>query len=243
MLNATKTILDFFVKRVVIQNCNNDFLSIDFTDEANFIPLNEIFVGSDCSDSIDKIASYDEKYEVLLNLRGFYSELIKQICNRFDFTDVFIKNCSFIDPISLTDQNSNVIVALAREFGSQFTEEQLSNLEIEFRELKNLESLPSENTQNLEVFWHNIFVKHKTSFHAIKRLVDLVLILPHSSANVERAFSTVNLNKTKSRNKLDNCTLEGILHTKSFLSLAGQECISFQENTSMIKLYNANIYS
>lgn len=67
--------------------------------------------------------------------------------------------------------------------------------------------------------------------------------MPHSSANVERVFSTVNLNKTKNRNRIENSTLEGILYTKAYLSLAGQQCFNFEESKNMIELYNENMYS
>jgi hypothetical protein len=44
-----------------------------------------------------------------------------------------------------------------------------------------------------------------------------LLSLPHSSANVERFFSTINLNKTKTRNRLSTDVLAGILHTKALI--------------------------
>lgn len=83
MLNTTKIILDFFIKRNVVHNCRSNFSEIDFDDESNFIPLNEMFVGTECTESIEEIAEHEEKYELLLNLRKFYSEIIVQICRRF----------------------------------------------------------------------------------------------------------------------------------------------------------------
>jgi len=41
-----------------------------------------------------------------------------------------------------------------------------------------------------------------------------IIILPHSSTCAERVFSTVNLNKRKSRNKLGFTTLNSVLGAK-----------------------------
>jgi len=43
------------------------------------------------------------------------------------------------------------------------------------------------------------------------------LCLPHSRATVEQIFSQMNLNKTKTRNRLGTKTLTGILHSKNLV--------------------------
>ncbi|XP_061389174.1 uncharacterized protein LOC133324344, partial [Musca vetustissima] len=45
-------------------------------------------------------------------------------------------------------------------------------------------------------------------FPIITKFVRKIMVLPHSSANVERVFSQVNLNKTKSRNSLNKDSME-----------------------------------
>jgi hypothetical protein len=42
-----------------------------------------------------------------------------------------------------------------------------------------------------------------------------LLCLPHSSANIERIFSSVNVIKTKQRNALNSESIEGILNSKT----------------------------
>lgn len=54
-------------------------------------------------------------------------------------------------------------------------------------------------------------------FSKMIKLVSYILTLPHSSAPVERIFSTINLNKTKTRNKLSTESLIGILHSKNII--------------------------
>ncbi|KYN16994.1 hypothetical protein ALC57_10766 [Trachymyrmex cornetzi] len=45
-----------------------------------------------------------------------------------------------------------------------------------------------------------------------------LLSLPHSSANVERLFSQINLIKTDVRNSILSATLSGLIHTKEYLN-------------------------
>lgn len=54
-------------------------------------------------------------------------------------------------------------------------------------------------------------------FPLLAQFVQNLLTLPHSSANVERLFSSINLMKTKIRNRLTTDTLTGLLFTKSGL--------------------------
>lgn len=54
-------------------------------------------------------------------------------------------------------------------------------------------------------------------FPLLTQFVQNLLILPHSSANVERLFSAINLMKTNIRNRLQTDTLTGLLYTKSGL--------------------------
>lgn len=51
-------------------------------------------------------------------------------------------------------------------------------------------------------------------FSLINSLVLYILTFPHSSAYVEILFSSINLNKTKSRNRLPTETLSGIFIQK-----------------------------
>lgn len=77
------------------------------------------------------------------------------------------------------------------------------------------------------------FEDHKTTFP--ERLVEHELISLHSSANVKTAFSTVNLNKTKLRNRLDNSRLEAMLHVKTNLIMSGHYYYNFEERDRMFQ--------
>lgn len=52
-----------------------------------------------------------------------------------------------------------------------------------------------------------------------------ILSLRHSSANVEKIFSAINLMKTKERNKLNTESITGLLHAKKFIG--NSNCYTF----------------
>lgn len=76
----------------------------------------------------------------------------------------------------------------------------------------------------------------------MNRLVSYILTLPHSSACVERLFSTININKTKLRNRLSTDTLTGILHSKNILNNQQKSCYNFNISSDMISKHTSNIY-
>ena len=69
-----------------------------------------------------------------------------------------------------------------------------------------------------------------------------LLTLPNSSANVERTFSQINLNKTKTRNRLENNTLEGILLAKDYMRTNNKNCYEIDITNNLLSKFNANMY-
>lgn len=62
--------------------------------------------------------------------------------------------------------------------------------------------------------------------------------MPHSTATVERLFSSINIMKTKLRNKLSTTTIKGTLHTKTEI----KNCFEFNVTNDHIKKFNKNMY-
>lgn len=73
-------------------------------------------------------------------------------------------------------------------------------------------------------------------------LVTNIFCLPHSSAAVERIFSQVNLNKTKQRNRLGNMTLNGILHSKQYISKNNKDCYTYEISKNLLDKHSQNMY-
>lgn len=73
-------------------------------------------------------------------------------------------------------------------------------------------------------------------FPLLAQFAQNLLTLPHSSANVERLFSAINLMKTKIRNRLHTDTLTGLLYTKSGLKK------NREPSQEHLKHFNKNMY-
>lgn len=120
-------------------------------------------------------------------------------------------------------------------------------MDLEYREIVNLnfKSL-FDVTPSTEVFWKLVCSVKRgddtLAFPFMKKFVFCILSLPNSSANVERTFSQINLNKTKTRNCLAVDTLEGIMHCKSYLKLNDSDCVSMNIENDLYKKMNSNIY-
>lgn len=69
-------------------------------------------------------------------------------------------------------------------------------------------------------------------FKYLIEFVSIILILPHSSAAIERIFFTINLNKNKIRNRLSVETLNGILHAQRLIE---KNCYNLKVSKDMLK--------
>lgn len=69
-------------------------------------------------------------------------------------------------------------------------------------------------------------------YKELTKLVEICLSLPHNSANYERIFSTITLNKTKIRNKLSTETLSAILYSKT---IRNQNCFDYKISPDLLK--------
>lgn len=76
----------------------------------------------------------------------------------------------------------------------------------------------------------------------VLQIYDRIRLLPHTSADCERAFSDVNNNKTKLQNALDNESLCGILHSKQILKVSKNEsCFDYSVPKNMLQMLNTSI--
>ena len=104
------------------------------------------------------------------------------------------------------------------------------------RLLKN--SIEDYNNETI-AFWKTVKDMKKGDdselFPLLNKFIKLILTLPHNSAATERVFSTINLNKTKTRNRLETETLSGILNSKNILNFQKKSCYNFEINEEMMK--------
>lgn len=164
---------------------------------------------------------------------------------RFDFANKF-KFLSIISPNNIINGEQNSIFDLVDEYPNFLKETEKQSLGSEFRELSfyDFKNIVKEDVKLIE-FWKKISeLKRggsKYAFPVLTSFVENIPILPHSSANVERIFSQVNLNKTKVRNRLENESLEGILFTKDYLKLKNSNCFDVLIKSDLHKLLNSDM--
>ena len=69
-----------------------------------------------------------------------------------------------------------------------------------------------------------------------------LLLLPFSNAAVERVFSTMNIVKTKVRNRMQQDSLEKILHERAYMSRHKICSNKFLPDKIMLSLFTAEMY-
>lgn len=243
--NTFKTIVDCFIKRSEIEKCTCIF-QINYEDETIFLDIQDIYLGGKVSEILlEKGFDIDDLIEFKHKCREFLIEICNQIILRFSFNDegTFLKEMDRIHPDAVKSCKFQTIVPLYHRFKSYFSENEINDLDLEYREVRNMD-LSNLVEKDFESFWQICLSNRAQSgqfiFPMLRKLMSLIFCLPHSSAAAERGFSAINLNKTKIRNKLENETLCGILHTKALLKKTN--CFDLEVDKLCIELHNVNMY-
>lgn len=146
-------------------------------------------------------------------------------------------------PQHIKKQENPSIALLVANFPGVIQENEINSIDREWKTLPNVPEEVLNFSTDFESFWINVSqLKNNAEefcFPLLTRLVNHVRILPHSTATVERVFSTINLNKTKTRNRLSTSTICGVLLTKNFF--VNNKCYDFEVHQSIIKKITKDI--
>lgn len=209
-----------------------DYATMTKENEENWEPLRKIYLGPVVSAELGNLPASIPVRDIdgfRAKCRSCLIVLAQQIELRFPFKSSHVKllrEIGFVDPIVLKTTRDISIVA-------NFFGHDLESVHQEFRQLKSMfrAELRKEDITT-EHFWNlvkNVTDKNGNSeFDLILKIVKRIFVLPHSSAACERAFSQININKTKMRNALSTKTLRGILHGKRFISNRAIKDIDFK---------------
>lgn len=243
MERLVKVILDCFLKPVCIKDI--EINKILYQDPKNFVKLDEMYLGVNVAEKIETL-TLEQRTSFSLKCQEFYVELVRQILKRFDFKNEVIKECQRIDPQSLIDNRYLSIIPLAKHFPTVIAKSEHQKLDDEWREARYLNLSDVFNTAvNANDFWQEIFKTtrgSKPAFPNLQELVYAVFSLAVSSANVERTFSAINLNKTKIRNRLSPSALSGIILTKEYIKMSNSECFSFVPEEGLFLKFKSTMY-
>lgn len=219
---TTRSLMDMYIKRDYLDKMT-EINQIEFKNPSHFLKLEDIYLGGRVSASL--LDSNELRPAQVENIRKnclyFLVEAVGQIFQRFDFKRKDYRLMEIIIPENIKNKKHASIVPLAMELKlSGIVENMYNDLDREWRTLRNynLDSVGNDS----EAFWDYVS-KIKTgegnlAFPLLINLVGHIFTLPHSSANVERVFSSLNIIKTKNRNKLKTDALIGLLHTKRMFS-------------------------
>ncbi|CAH1966103.1 unnamed protein product [Acanthoscelides obtectus] len=230
-------------------------LSVDVNDVRIHLPLLETYVGGMVPNLIrlkrdnqelddDKLSNFYRK------CKEFYIEAVAQTKQRFPFAGKerqALKCLQMLNPQAilghdLSKRHITSISELLYYFPS-ICPENVTELDREWRTLRRTNfNFDETETPSVDKFWWHISKLKKgdgsAMFPLLSTLTRKLLCLPHSTATAERLFSSINVMKTKLRNKLSTTTIKGTLHTKSEI----KNCFEFNVTNDHLKKFNKNMY-
>lgn len=231
-----RTLIRNYVKK---EHLLDDLDKTNFSNPRVFLKLEEIYYGAEVEQFILKT---EINRNDLLGFRtkclNFYIELVKQIQNRFTFSDDVFECAKILDPKVVYSDKVNSVVKHANLF--PVLVEELETLNTEWRMLQDNMDMRKYIDESPTAFWNKVFKMRNDldalMFPNLKRLITGYMSLPHSSAAAERIFSQANLVKSKLRNSLLTVTESSLLHTKEMLNK--NPCYNFKPFKNLI---NANV--
>lgn len=241
MSELYKTILDCYLNPDYLKN--TELADVQYRNPRNYCDLKNVYLGPKVAIFMsEKNISEHDKDNFKKHCLNFLVECAAQIYKRFPFNLPDIKGLSFlsiIQPQNLTKINS--IAPTLSAFPILTAGLDVNDLDREYRQLRNMNF---EKTDDPIEFWRTVTKLQRGDgqllFATIAVFVSRVFCLPHSSAAVERIFSSININKSKSRNRLGIDTISGIMHTKN--TLKNETCYSFKPDMKLINKHCNKMY-
>lgn len=241
MESCFRTILERYIDDRYLQNTPVE--NIGFANPVNFVPLEKIDLGAVVN---AELQTWKAHPQFIQNFRkrcqNFYVQLATEINSRFPFNDPstdILRFIGFIDPMNLPDIKS--ISPVAEFFGMNKVE--VDNEYKIFRKQYWRDPAIHDEAR----FWKKVASQKKGDgtheFPLVLKLYRKLKILPHSSASCERVFSTVKLNKTDVRNRMEDKLLIGILYGKTRMKISDSQCYNFNVPQKMLDLHNKNMYA
>lgn len=201
--------------------------NVDFKNPRNFL----VYYGAAASNTLlsNTDLSSDQVNLFKLKCLDFYVEACKQIISRFPLNNNPLKGLDIIESTNVKNGKIASIIPVIRLFPNIIQNKDFQEIDTEWRVLRNCEQVKIF-PDDIEQFWENVNLLKRGDdtqmFPLLSIFVFTILSLPHSSANVERIFSHINLLKTKQRNRLSTESITGLLHTKRLMNDAN--CYDFE---------------
>ena len=199
-------------------------MHIDVNDKEHYVPLNQVYIGLQATDTISGIADdigrdHPDIQLFYTHCRNFLIETVKQILSRFDDVDKF-NFLSFLTPASAYVLSPSSLSHMYRKLPYLKDVADMNQAEKEWRHHALSPNLNIDKT--FQEYWTVVFSERNQAHEKVNpnltKLVATVLSLPFSNASVERVFSQLKIIKDDRRAALKQESLLALLCTKfSFL--------------------------
>lgn len=179
--------------------------------------------------------------------RHFLITSAKEIKKRYNLDDPILSKMDCIEPINAASSNYRnkvptlqPLMILVPRIVKPDDFQMMQAIDDQWRSFPNI-SDKIDLTMNTDEFL-GVINKQFENYKTLAQFALNLLCLPHSSADCERAFSEVNLIKTKLRNSLSNETLNGTLLAKQLIR-RNDNCTKFKPTKEMLNnMTTENLY-
>lgn len=224
-------------------------ISLECLESQNCLPLNKIYLGSECETFLKNETSIFVE-TIKLKCLDFYITALQEMLKRLPYNDIIIQNLKFLDSqVALYYEGRNIIADLS-DIAAYFNFCDNTALDFEWRILPTIFNEKEKiNLSKLEIdeMWNKIFESKNCNdeplFPNLEKLVYALLSLPHSNAEAERIFSIVTDVKNKKRNRMNIETLNAICKIRSTFQAKNIDCCNFDVDSRHLELHNyKNLY-
>lgn len=221
-------LLTRFVRPGVLKECHS-LVEIAYSVAENQKADEDLVIGSVTYSVVEKLST-SEKEQFFFCVRLYFSAACDYIRHKFPLEDVNLKMAEVAQVRSLETASFSSVrhfiaafpTILPQESGES-REEAMDALEVEFVNLQAYKVPPEIlDEPRCDVQWVKLgnirAVDRSLRFHRISRVMLGILSIPHSNAECERIFSTVNKTRTEFRSSVCEKTLESLLMVKGHQS-------------------------
>uniref|UniRef100_H3AW45 HAT C-terminal dimerisation domain-containing protein n=1 Tax=Latimeria chalumnae TaxID=7897 RepID=H3AW45_LATCH len=155
------------------------------------------------------------------DVRNFYCKAVSSVYKKLPVFDETLKLLTITDYKNRDTHTFDGLVSLLEMFPCLKKELDLVKLEEEFisYQVLDIDALVKGSKIRMDTFWHKIGqIKDpgtgRNTFVLLPTVMKQLLVLPHSNADCERAFSTTRKNRIEAHGEATNAVLKGLLAPK-----------------------------
>ncbi len=197
---------------------------IDVSNPEIHCPDEELFVGFLARRHLlsEEALSTNKTKQFFKDARAFYVRSFQKVKEKFPMRDQILTNLTVVNPENQDDVKPEQILTLAERFPNVIKADAREQLNVEILDYvsTNLETLvPNYKNLPVDEFWGKLSKVRSVSsgqlrFREICQLMKVLLVLPNSNCDVERAFSIVRHIKTEFRSQMSHQTLVNLMSCK-----------------------------